>query len=262
MLRIVDIPKLVWQVLRPNYAVTEGVVKPDSTYTLPTMTRLYKFILACLFILVPVWDIFDAARRKMYAVAASGYGAAQVMAYLNDKYGMYGEIDVSIEDDNLYFFPQNETPVYLYSTGNKPMLYQSNSFRVMLNIPAQLAADSSIYPQFVADINSLIFYGAVLTIRKYNIYYCYAAQTSQASYDQFFILTENPSEDDAVYYWFKEESYFAETYGIPAEVGFVIDATSDEITITIEDEDVARFLGDVAFTATRSSNLDKRGYEK
>ena len=66
--RAVDIPNLIYQILRPNYAVTYGDEK-----TLPALNQMYKFLLACLYPLQPKWNEYDALRRKYYMIASCLY---------------------------------------------------------------------------------------------------------------------------------------------------------------------------------------------
>lgn len=166
MLRAIDIPKLAYQLLRPNYALTNGL-RTEKGYCSPQLNTLYRFILSLIYPLLPTLESWDRSRRKSYAIAACQYGLAQVLAILNKYYGQYGQISIQVNSANAnYFYTAGEeaVPVYMYSSGgaNTPTYFYTegslfgNSTTVV--IPKELA-DSNDYDDFIADLNAMLLYG-------------------------------------------------------------------------------------------------------
>ena len=115
MLRKIDIPKLVLQLLRPNYSITNGYTDAAGTYHAPVLNKLYRFILCLLYPLKPHLDEWDSMRQKAYAIASCQYGRKQVLAILNKYYSSYGPISLG---------SINTSSVYLYNTtDNIPVLF-------------------------------------------------------------------------------------------------------------------------------------------
>lgn len=116
MLRAIDIPKLAYQLLRPNYALTNGL-RTEKGYCSPQLNTLYRFILSLIYPLLPTLESWDRSRRKSYAIAACQYGQAQVLAILNKYYGQYGQISIQVNSaDMVYFYTAGEegaVPVYI-----------------------------------------------------------------------------------------------------------------------------------------------------
>lgn len=171
MLRAIDIKRLVLQLLRPNYAISNGVMV-DGVYNPPKLNTIYKFIFSLVYPLSPYIEQWDKVRRKSYAIAACQYGRKQVMAILNYYYGQYGTISSNSDIDELaYLYAEGDpdgTTTYLYPDGSNPVyLYKEGSFlgTTIIYIPAALAASDS-YSDFVADLNSMILYGIQVTIKQ------------------------------------------------------------------------------------------------
>lgn len=170
MLRAIDIPKLAYQLLRPNYALTNGL-RTEKGYCSPQLNTLYRFILSLIYPLLPTLESWDRSRRKSYAIAACQYGQAQVLAILN-KY--YGQISIQVNSANAnYFYTAGEeeaVPVYMYSSGgaNTPTYFYTegslfgNSTTVV--IPKELA-DSNDYDDFIADLNAMLLYGIKVKLK-------------------------------------------------------------------------------------------------
>lgn len=171
MLRAIDIPKLAYQLLRPNYALTNGL-RTEKGYCSPQLNTLYRFILSLIYPLLPTLESWDRSRRKSYAIAACQYGQAQVLGILNKYYGQYGQIHVN-SADTVYFYTAGEegaVPVYMYSSGgaNTPTYFYTegslfgNSTTVV--IPKELA-DSNDYDDFIADLNAMLLYGIKVELK-------------------------------------------------------------------------------------------------
>lgn len=173
MLRAIDIPKLAYQLLRPNYALTNGL-RTEKGYCSPQLNTLYLFILSLIYPLLPTLESWDRSRRKSYAIAACQYGLAQVLAILNKYYGQYGQISIRVNSANgNYFYTAGEeeaVPVYMYSSGgaNTPTYFYTegslfgNSTTVV--IPKELA-DSNDYDDFIADLNAMLLYGIKVELK-------------------------------------------------------------------------------------------------
>lgn len=173
MLRAIDIPKLAYQLLRPNYALTNGL-RTEKGYCSPQLNTLYRFILSLIYPLLPTLESWDRSRRKSYAIAACQYGLAQVLAILNKYYGQYGQISIQANSANAnYFYTAGEeeaVPVYMYSSGgaNTPTYFYTegslfgNSTTVV--IPKELA-DSNDYDDFIADLNAMLLYGIKVELK-------------------------------------------------------------------------------------------------
>lgn len=174
MLRAIDIKKLVFQVLRPNYALTNGL-RTEKGYCSPQLNTLYRFVLSLLFSLSPALESWDRSRRKSYAIAACQYGQAQVLAILNKYYGQYGQISIQVNSANMvYFYAAGEegaVPIYMYSSegANTPTYFYTegslsgNSTTVI--IPKELA-DSNDYDDFIADLNAMLLYGIEVKLKN------------------------------------------------------------------------------------------------
>lgn len=171
MLRAIDIPKLAYQLLRPNYALTNGL-RTEKGYCSPQLNTLYRFILSLIYPLLPTLESWDRSRRKSYAIAACQYGLAQVLAILNKYYGQHGRISIQSANAN-YFYTAGEegaVPVYMYSSGgaNTPTYFYTegslfgNSTTVV--IPKELA-DSNDYDDFIADLNAMLLYGIKVKLK-------------------------------------------------------------------------------------------------
>lgn len=172
MLRAIDIPKLAYQLLRPNYALTNGL-RTEKGYCSPQLNTLYRFILSLIYPLLPTLESWDRSRRKSYAIAACQYGLAQVLAILNKYYGQYGQISIRVNSAANYFYTAGEeeaVPVYMYSSGgaNTPTYFYTegslfgNSTTVV--IPKELA-DSNDYDDFIADLNAMLLYGIKVELK-------------------------------------------------------------------------------------------------
>lgn len=171
MLRAIDIKRLVLELLRPNYAISNGVTV-NGEYNPPKLNTIYKFIFSLVYPLYSSLEQWDKERRRSYAIAACQYGRMQVLAILNYYYGQFGPITSNSDnDDVLYLYAEDDpeaTDTYLYAEGGTPVyLYKEGSFlgTTIIYIPAALATSDS-YSDFVADLNSMILYGIQVTIKQ------------------------------------------------------------------------------------------------
>lgn len=173
MIRSIDIKQLIFQVLRPNYALTNGL-RTEKGYCSPQLNTLYRFILSLIYPLLPTLESWDRIRRKSYAIAACQYGQAQVLGILNKYYGQYGQISIQVNSaDMVYFYTAGEdgaVPVYMYASGasnTPPYFYTEGSLSgnsTTVVIPKELAA-SSDYDDFIADLNAMLLYGSEVSIK-------------------------------------------------------------------------------------------------
>ena len=147
--RAVDIPNLIYQILRPNYAVTYGDEK-----TLPALNQTYKFLLACLYPLQPKWNEYDALRRKYYMIASCEPNISNVSNVLNHLFGQYGEIIISNSSLNQMYlydsYPDDESKqVYLYTEGseNAPVYWGfqgATSNETIVSVPVELQCSGAV----------------------------------------------------------------------------------------------------------------------
>lgn len=147
--RAVDIPNLIYQILRPNYAVTYGDEK-----TLPALNQMYKFLLACLYPLQPKWNEYDALRRKYYMIASCEPNISNVSNVLNHLFGQYGEIIISNSSLNQMYlydsYPDDESKqVYLYTEGseNAPVYWGfqgATSNETIVSVPVELQYSGAV----------------------------------------------------------------------------------------------------------------------
>ena len=172
MIRSIDIKQLIFQVLRPNYALTNGL-RTEKGYCSPQLNTLYRFILSLIYPLLPTLESWDRSRRKSYAIAACQYGLAQVLAILNKYYGQYGQISIQVSANANYFYTAGEegaVPVYMYSSGgaNTPTYFYTegslfgNSTTVVIH---KELADSNDYDDFIADLNAMLLYGIKVKLK-------------------------------------------------------------------------------------------------
>ena len=157
--RYIDTAKLVFQLLRGNYAVRadyDPVGQPQRT------THLFRFCLACLFTLDARLKDYYTVRSKWYMLAACTPTYGQIARVLNYWYGQYGEITIAQSKAVLgasYLYWENEPPQYYYAEPTPPKyLGRGGNYteEPTVNIPSSLANDSTLYEQFIADLNVLV----------------------------------------------------------------------------------------------------------
>ena len=166
--RIINIPRLVFQLLRSNYAIAN---KTENNVTYLFLNRLYKFIVCCLYDLTENLNHYFLLRQRYFMIASCIQVRGQVIAVLNHLYGQYGLIqfgDESFQDFYLYDATAGAPPVYFH-TDNPVYLgfagAAANKFTVL--IPIELKNNTEVYSDFIADINAIIMYGLTYEIKTY-----------------------------------------------------------------------------------------------
>lgn len=155
--RFLDIPKLVFQTLRTNYSVRNDYNNPNAPHK---TTYIYRFCLS-------VCDVFKEYLENYYIVRWKG----KLLAACTPTYGQIERVLTEIYDYQILITPSNSslsnsfwygnpTPkIYLY-TSNTPPRYLGTtanySAAPIINIPSDLANDSDLYAEFIADLNTLV----------------------------------------------------------------------------------------------------------
>lgn len=165
MLRHLSIPWLLFNILRPQYALNH-----DSS---PTLNVFYKFLFCCLAPLFPKIESYEAWCKKYYALAANDGSCISIQAYLNAYYGDFGEITVTTAPVfDTVMFPYSSdmslgTLMFPYSAdmskGVEFYQYGSTANAPVVTIPAGLK-NADVYPDFIADLNAIVAYGIQYSI--------------------------------------------------------------------------------------------------
>lgn len=168
--RYINIPKLVFQLLRGNYATRidyDPVEQPQRT------TNLYRLLLACLYPFKESIKAYYPIRSKWYMLAACTPTYGQIERVLNYWYdydngititpsraSAIGSMWYSGPDPKVYLYTSATPPVYLGRGGNY-------TEAPIVNIPIALFNDTQVYNQFIADLNVLTPFYLTYTIKTY-----------------------------------------------------------------------------------------------
>lgn len=165
MLRHLSIPWLLFNILRPQYALNH-----DPS---PQLNILYKFLFCCLSPLIPHIESYEQRCKKYYALASNDGSCISIEAYLNAYYGDFGLITVATSPVfSTFMFPFTSdmslgTLMFPYSADmSKGVVfyqYGSTANAPVVTIPAGLK-NADVYPDFIADLNALVAYGIQYSI--------------------------------------------------------------------------------------------------
>lgn len=166
--RYIDIPKLVLQLLRPNYSV-----RRDHSYTEQPFwtTIIYRYCLSLLMVLHDYLYNYYMVRSKWYMMAACTPIYGQIEGVLRYWYGEWGQISITPSGASIWrsmWYDSPTPPVYLYNTPT-PKVYLGQGGTIteqpIITIPAALYNNSEAYNQFVADVNTLFPFYIKYTIK-------------------------------------------------------------------------------------------------
>lgn len=168
MLRIIDIPHIILQLIRGNYALTSPYIDENNVFHPSVLNKFYAFILAVVWSISAPLTSWDYSRRKYFAIASCDYGSAQCLAILNKWHGTWGNITYSgVPTSVAFLYHKSETPiVYAYHTTDtvdalaQLYLWRSGATAAggIITIPQGLSL-STDYNDFVADLNTLTLFG-------------------------------------------------------------------------------------------------------
>jgi hypothetical protein len=163
--RAIDIPKVVYQILRSNYAIRRDMRNGAPVLSL---NNLYKFIVCCLYDIKTYFGAYDTERRRNYMIASCMPIQGQGTFVLNHLYGEHGVIEIGQPSfQSIYFYDRDSSTsanqIYMYTDDqNKPVYlgYEGASANTFIvTIPQALADDAEMYSDFVATLNSIVMYG-------------------------------------------------------------------------------------------------------
>lgn len=166
--RYIDIPKLVLQLLRPNYSV-----RRDHSYTEQPFwtTIIYRYCLSLLMVLHDYLYNYYMVRSKWYMMAACTPTYGQIEGVLRYWYGEWGQISITPSVASIWrsmWYDSPTPPVYLYNTPT-PKVYLGQGGTIteqpIITIPAALYNNSEAYNQFIADVNTLFPFYIKYTIK-------------------------------------------------------------------------------------------------
>lgn len=168
--RYIDIPKLVFQVLRSNYAVRYDY---DENEQPQATSNIYRLCLAMCVILTDQLQSYYRTREKAYILSVCTPVYNQTAAVLNYLFGYNDEIYITpsgAQADGSYLYMEDEPATYLY-TEDEPQVFwgQIGTYTEspIINIPLELQQNTVKYNQFIADLNTLFPFYLPYTIRTY-----------------------------------------------------------------------------------------------
>jgi hypothetical protein len=166
--RYIDIPKLVLQLLRPNYSV-----RRDHSYTEQPFwtTIIYRYCLSLLMVLHDYLYNYYMVRSKWYMMATCTPTYGQIEGVLRYWYGEWGRISITPSGASIWrsmWYDSPNPPVCLYDTPT-PKVYLGQGGTIteqpIIAIPAALYNNSEAYNQFIADVNTLFPFYIKYTIK-------------------------------------------------------------------------------------------------
>lgn len=195
-LRNIDIAKLTLQILRPNYAITNGYTDETGAYHAPRLNKIYRFILCLIYPLKSHIDTWDYARGKAYAIAVCQYGRKQVIAILNRYYSDYGPISLmTIDTASLYLYhPADTIPLKYYCWKSKTS--DSYIYTKLSSWEGNAEYYSTTGGEATSDKNQLSEAG---TISIEEIQTSYTLQSDKEITDLLYLYAENESGIKPVY---------------------------------------------------------------
>lgn len=159
--RYINIPKLVWQLLRTNF-LERWDYAPEQGQNQRT-TNLYRICLAICYAIAPDWKRYMRTRSKQYMLAACTPTYGQIQRVLNywyaDEYGPISITQSMAVTTNSYLYEESEPARYLYMEAEPPVFWGRGGNYTeapTVNIPQALADNPDDYRQFIADLNLLI----------------------------------------------------------------------------------------------------------
>ena len=164
--REINIPKLIYQINRPNYMV-------NNEYRL---NNFYKLLLCLLYPFILLWNEYNTKRQRAYKIAACQYGKQQVIDILNDLYDPDGRhIEaINVTSNKVYLYPSDYEAgekVYWsdkdYTAGGRSYLYTSSlTTGVIINYPSYLEENKDTFSEFTQTVDSLIIWGTKYKLKS------------------------------------------------------------------------------------------------
>ena len=162
MLRHIYIPRLLFEILRAQYAL-------DNNPFGRRLNLLYRFLFACLSPINNRNATYEVHNAKYFALASNDGSVISIQSYLNAYYGTYGRITLGSApafDVIMYDYDgQTEHAVDMYDydgqTEHATTIYNYGSVinSPSVTIPEGLKNDTTLYEDFIADLNALTAYG-------------------------------------------------------------------------------------------------------
>lgn len=167
--RIIDIPILIFQVLRPNYSLKKGNINTEYN---PVFNRIYKFLFCCLYYLKQYIDDFENKRKKYLMIAACQPCVSQISNVLNKLYGTFGPIRIENQDLNeIYWFPDNSfSPIYI-PTNDTDLPYYLGFAGVNANDSTIFIPNKLVIGEAALNYACVTQTGRIIAIGLNHIYY-------------------------------------------------------------------------------------------
>lgn len=166
--RYIYISRLIFQLLRPNYAIRydyDGDEQPER------LNSFYRLILCILCTLSATLEEYYHFRLKWYMLSGCEptYGQVQrVMQKLYDDRVQIVAGNITVNDTYLYMEP---TPArYLYVDGIPAVFWgESGAYAnyPTIRIPQELYDDTILYNNFIADLNVLVPFNVPYVIQTF-----------------------------------------------------------------------------------------------
>ena len=156
--RYIDIPKLVYELLRGNMALRRDY---DEQTQPELINNLYRVCLALVWCLNEDLRAYYRMRCKWYMLAHCTPTYGQIERVLNYWYGDFGPIYVHPSEASVYnsYWYAEADPSRLLYWGEYPQVFLGRGGNYteapIVEIPAALQANSEVYEQFIADLNIL-----------------------------------------------------------------------------------------------------------
>lgn len=155
--RYIHIPRLLFQILRPNYALKDSAFSVgDGEYT----NGLYRLLLSILWTLQSALLGYYEYRLRWYMIAACEptYGHIERVLQVLYGEGIYiNRASINIQDS--YLYDSTNPAQYLYSASS-PEVYWGTvgvyDTLPIIMIPQSLMDDSRLYNKFIQDLNTII----------------------------------------------------------------------------------------------------------
>lgn len=157
--RYIDTPRLIFQLLRSNYAVRTDTKAPEQPRYL---TYLYRLCLALVWPLDAILKNYYKVRSKWYMLTACYPSYGQAMRVIDYWYPDWaGQITIEPSQatiTNSYWYAEPTPPVYLYAEATPPVYLGRGvnySEAPIVNIPQALVNDTETYNQLIRDLDIL-----------------------------------------------------------------------------------------------------------
>lgn len=178
-----DIYRVLYDLIRPNYALTNAVPAHGSNPGKPReFNILYKFLAACLYPLRLAVERYNYVSKKMYALASNDGTNIAVAGYLDKYYGTgvgfkAVKIKSAFKTSSVNLYPQTYTPQT--SVSFYPQTFNGGANDVSLRpdsgnlgwaeitVDRNILSNMQVYDNLVADINALLKFGLQYELNYY-----------------------------------------------------------------------------------------------